>query len=156
MNKIKQHTREFYNTYGDPGEHNLVIVSVPYKLRLSWDITTRIDRIRVHRLVSDEVPEVLEKVYGYYGKEVFNLGIDTFGGSYNFRKTRRGNDLSMHAWGLALDFDPLNNRLQWGEPRARFSEDVYQYWWEQWEAVGWTSLGRELNYDWMHIQKPSI
>jgi len=58
----------------------------------------------------------------------------------------------MHAWGVALDFDPNRNQLNWGRDRASFSHPDYDNWWKCWEEEGWISLGRKRNFDWMHIQ----
>lgn len=66
---------------------------------------------------------------------------------------RGGGKWSMHAWGIAIDYDPERNQLTWGRERAAFSRPEYA-------ACGgvsgrkreWVSLGRSKNYDWMHVQ----
>ena len=63
-----------------------------------------------------------------------------------------GRAMSMHSWGIAIDFDPAHNRLRWGRDRARLAGPDYRAFLDIWEAEGWISLGRERNYDWMHIQ----
>lgn len=68
------------------------------------------------------------------------------------RKMRGGSKWSMHAWGIAIDIDPSNNRLRWGKDKARLARPEYDEWWQIWEGHGWTSLGRVKDYDWMHIQ----
>jgi len=63
----------------------------------------------------------------------------------------------MHSWAIAFDFDPENNGYRSsknprdGHPKAEFSDPVYDRWFQMWEAEGAISLGRERDYDWMHI-----
>jgi hypothetical protein len=69
---------------------------------------------------------------------------------------RGGTALSMHAWGIAVDLDPINNQLRWGKDRASFARPEYLPFWKIVEAHGATSLGRAKNYDWMHFQFATI
>ena len=59
---------------------------------------------------------------------------------------------SMHAWGIAVDLDPINNQLRWGKDRASFARPEFEPFWKIVEANGATSLGRAQNRDWMHYQ----
>jgi hypothetical protein len=130
-----------------------VRVDGPYPLRLSWDLNTTVSRIACHEKVAPSLGRVLAGVLDHYGPDaVRELRLDRFGGCYNPRKKRGGTSWSTHAWGIALDFDPERNRLQWGRDRAVFARPVYDRWWELWEAEGWISLGRVANFDWMHVQ----
>lgn len=96
---------------------------------------------------------VLKNVKDVYGpNRISELGLDLFGGCFNFRKMRNGEKLSMHSWGIALDFHPDQNRLRWGRNQALFAQKEYDMWWECWEDEGWLSLGRMRNFDWMHVQ----
>ncbi|MCA1748660.1 MAG: M15 family metallopeptidase [Sphingomonadales bacterium] len=65
---------------------------------------------------------------------------------------RGGSSWSMHSWGIAIDFDPANNQLRWGRDRARMAKPAYAPFLNAWESEGWISLGRERNFDWMHVQ----
>lgn len=140
--------------YGQPGdESQLVTVDIPYELRLAWDTSTRLTRLRCHHKVAGSVVLVLNNVLAHYGPaEIRRLRLDLFGGCYNYRRMRGGSSWSTHAWGIALDFDPDRNQLSWGRDRASFAKNDYDKWWEIWESQGWTSLGRSKNYDWMHVQ----
>lgn len=140
--------------YGEPGEGELVTVDAPYTLRLAWAPATKVSHIRCHRRVADSVGRVLTRVHGHYGLDAIrDLRLDLFGGCFNLRKKRGGtSSWSTHAWGIALDFDPEHNRLQWGRDRAGFARPEYDPWWQFWEEEGWTSLGRVANFDWMHVQ----
>ncbi len=147
--------------YGPPGRVDnaptppppLVKVTCPWKLRIAWDLRHHRTFFRVHEKVADSLGEVLEKVHAHYGEaEIERLGLDLFGGDYNARLKRGGSSMSTHSWGIAIDFDPGNNRLKWGRERARFAHADYSDWWGFWEAEGWVSLGRSRNFDWMHVQ----
>ena len=140
--------KSMFGKVGD--ENNLVSIVPPYPLYYSG---TRVQTIRVHKAVADAVMRVLTKVLGIYGLErIHALGLDVYGGSFNFRKTTTGKAYSMHAWGIALDFDPEHNTYAMKKPRARFSAPEYNAWWDCWENEGAVSLGRHGNYDWMHVQ----
>ena len=48
--------------------------------------------------------------------------------------------------------DPDHNGLKVHRPQARLSGTDYDAFWEFVEDEGGVSLGRELDYDWMHFQ----
>lgn len=137
--------------FGSPGdEGNLVSVAPPYRLYYE---DRPVNSIRVHRLIADRVVAALQTALDHYGvARIRELGLDQYSGSYNYRSTSSGSSLSMHAWGIALDFDAEHNGLKMKKPKARFSAPEYDAWWEAWEAQGAVSLGRECDYDWMHVQ----
>jgi hypothetical protein len=139
--------------YGEPGTPPLELVGVPYPLRLSWDLRRHVDRVACHVKVAASLLRVLSGVLDHYGAEgVRELRLDRYGGCFAPRRKRGGTSWSTHAWGIALDFDPERNRLQWGRDRAAFARPEYDAWWALWEAEGWVSLGRVANFDWMHVQ----
>jgi len=138
--------------YGQPGSH-LVTVDVPYTLRIDWELSESTRRVTCHEKVAESVQRVLGRVLDHYGEtQLKQLRLDRYGGCYDHRTMRGGTSLSMHAWGIALDFDPSRNALEWGRDRAAFARPQYEMWWRFWEEEGWTSLGRTRNYDWMHVQ----
>lgn len=137
--------------YGSPGcEENLVNVTPPYPLLYEGK---PVKSIRVHRCIAARVERALRAVLEHYGQEAISrLGLDLYGGSYNYRSCTGGSSLSMHAWGVALDFDPEHNSYNMKRPRARFSGAEYEDWWRIWEEQGAISLGRQRDVDWMHLQ----
>ncbi|MEM1094516.1 MAG: M15 family peptidase [Bacteroidota bacterium] len=143
--------RSFYGAPGD--EANLVSIEAPYLHQFTWAPYQTTDRITCHRKVADSVQRVLTAVVQHYGvDQVRQLRLDQYGGCYNKRRKRGGSAWSTHAWGIALDYDTVNNRYQWGRSRASFARPEYDAWWAAWEAEGWVSLGRTRNFDWMHVQ----
>lgn len=143
--------RQGRSIFGKPGnEAELLSLAPPYPLYYEGK---KVSSIRVHRLICRHVQAALEEVLAHYGlSEIHRLGLDKYGGSYNYRACSGGNSLSMHAWGIALDFSPAENALNCKAPRATLSHEDCRRWWEIWESHGATSMGRERDYDWMHLQ----
>lgn len=134
-----------------------VSVEVPFDFYLAWSTSTRIKKITVHSKVAASAERVLNRIAGIYSPiERRSLGIDLFGGSLNVRRKRGGTSWSMHSWGIAIDFDPELNQLDWHKPRARLSHPEAISFWKEWEAEGWLSLGRARDFDWMHVQAARI
>ncbi len=148
----KAYSPEFNQFYGEKGESNLVTFNIPYSLRFSW-VNQRTNRVRCHRIVKDSALRVFEKVKQYYGVErIRELRLDVYGGCYQMRSVRQGSAPSLHSWGIAFDFDPQNNGLHSSRTNASFARPEYNKWWEIWEEEGWISLGRQQDFDWMHVQ----
>ena len=143
--------------YGAPGRKGkdvpLKSIDLPYTHTLAWDLNVKVNRFSCHAKVADSMEKVLTEVFEHYGEErIKELGLDLWGGCFNFRKKRGGSTLSTHSWGIAVDYHPEMNRLRWGWNEAVFARPDYDFWWKAWEAEGWVGLGRVANFDWMHIQ----
>lgn len=152
----KQDYTSMVNFYGPIGE-NQTQLDVPYKLKLAWAPSTTLRKITCNERVAKSLYTILENTLKTYGeKEVVKLRLDIFGGCLNVRKMRGGSAWSIHSWGAAIDLDPDNNQLKWGKDRASFAKPVYNDFWQIVEDEGWTSLGRERNYDWMHFQAAKL
>jgi len=142
--------------FGNPGE-NLVIIDLPYPLKLSWDKKTTVTKLKCNKKVKDSLQRIFSEVLKTYGlKKIQELELDVFGGCFNIRKKRNGTSLSTHSWAIALDFNPDKNQLKWGRDKAQFAKPEYEKWWKIWEKEGWVSLGRSRNFDWMHVQAAKI
>jgi hypothetical protein len=131
---------------------NLVRLTPPWQMYYD---KKPIKSMRIHKLVCASALRAMEQIWIAYGKNqktMDDLGLSIFGGSYNFRLMRGGSRLSMHSWGIAIDFDPARNQLHWPQAKARLGRSDCTPFWEAWEKEGWVSLGRKKNYDWMHIQ----
>ena len=132
-------------------------IEVPYPHVIAWNRAQTVTRITRHRKVADSLVRVLTNVKEHYGKDgIERLRLDIWGGCLNVRRMRGGSRYSMHSWGIAMDYDPENNRLKWGRDRASFAQPQYNRWWEFWEQEGWVSLGRQRNFDWMHVQAAKL
>ena len=138
--------------YGAVGT-NQTQIQLPYEMRLAWDKRRKISKITVHQKVAASAKRCFDRIHAAYNqKQILDLGLDLFGGSLNVRKMRGGSAYSMHSWGIAIDFDPERNQLNWGRDRARLAQPDANAFWEIWEDEGWLSLGRARNFDWQHIQ----
>lgn len=137
--------------FGAPGnEGHLTNITPPYPLLYEGK---PVRSIRVHEAIALHVQQALREVLEHYGQEeIHRLGLDLYGGSYNYRSTSTGKALSMHAWGIALDFAPATNAYSTRKPRATLSHPDCEAWWRIWESHGAVSLGRECDMDWMHLQ----
>ncbi len=145
---------ELKQYYGNPCEITLVKVTCPWTLRLDWDLNSTTNTLSVHERLGDSLCRILTKAFDIYGIEgIKRHKLDRYGGSYNCRKKRDSvNAWSTHAWGIAIDWYPSKNKLQWGSDRASLAHPDLDSWWEIWEQEGWLSLGRSENRDWMHVQ----
>jgi hypothetical protein len=143
--------RSGVSIFGKPGdESNLVNVKPAYQL---YYCGKPVKTIRVHKLIAKEVEQALKEVLDHYGIEkIKKLGLDQYSGSYNYRKSTNSSSLSMHAWGIALDFAAEKNGMYTKKPQASLSHPDCEAWWKIWEKHGAVSLGRELGYDYMHLQ----
>ena len=138
--------------YGEPGTRQ-VKVAVPWTLRLAWEPQTTIKAISCHELVAGSLERVLGNVRREYtDAQLESIGANLYGGCLNVRPMRGGTRMSMHSWGIAIDWDPARNRLKMDHTQARLAQGDCWDWWDCWEAEGWVSLGRERDYDWMHVQ----
>lgn len=149
-------TQQIISKYGKPdddGSDYLVTIQLPYPMRLAWDLNTKINKMRCHRLVAQNFQNVFNELLSTYGlAELQRLGIDLFGGCFAFRKMRGGNDYSRHSWGIAIDLDPARNQLKQTSKTAQFSKPAYKPMIDIFYKNGFVGLGKEKNYDWMHFE----
>lgn len=144
--------RDVPSFFGEVGSSQ-VKMPLPYPMRIAWDLKKTVTSMSVHAKVADSARRVLENVLQEYGQEeITRLRLDLWGGSFNPRRMTGGSGWSMHAWGIAIDFDPDNNGFSTHKDKAEFARPEYVKWWELWEAEGWVSLGRARDFDWMHVQ----
>lgn len=148
-------TRELKKFYGTPDQEGsyLMTIPLPYPMRLAWDKRVTVNRMRCHKKVADQLTNIFTEILEYYGIErIKELGLDLFGGCFNYRQMRGGSDWSRHSWGLAVDLDPERNPLRGTSAQAVFSRPEYQPMIDIFYKHGFESLGREKDYDWMHFQ----
>lgn len=138
--------------YGEPGENQTMLVS-PYPLYLDWEVATQVTKFSIHEKVHDAALRAMNRILDAYGlAEIHRLGLDQFGGCLNVRKMRNSRTLSMHSWGIAIDWDADRNPLRATSQTAEFAKPAYDKFLDLWEDEGFISLGRARNYDWMHVQ----
>lgn len=140
--------------YGEPGtESNLMIINLPYPMKLAWDLKTQVTRMRCHKLIARKLQLVFGDILEHYGRDkITELEIDIFGGCYEFRRIRGGNSTSMHSWGIAVDLLPDKNQLRWGKDKAVFAKPEYKPMIDIFYKHGFINMGVEKNFDWMHFE----
>ena len=90
-------TKEIIKIFGQPNQQGsyLTTITLPYPMRLAWDKKTKVTTMRCHKLVASDFINVFNDLLDHYGYEkLVELGIDLFGGCFNFRQMRGGSDYS--------------------------------------------------------------
>ena len=148
-------TSQLILKYGKPNQEGSYLTSIklPYPMKLAWDTYTSVNTMRCHKLAAERFQLVFKDLLAHYGlPKIQELGIDLFGGCFNFRAMRGGSDYSRHSWGLAIDLDPERNQLKETKATARFARPEYKPMIDIFYKHGFLSLGVEKNYDFMHFE----
>lgn len=148
---------QIISKYGKPGT-GIVSMTLPYPMRIAWDLAHSVTHIQCHTLVVVRLTGVFTDLLAHYGlPELQRLNIDIFGGCFNMR-AKRGTEKkavpewSRHSWGIAIDLDPVRNGLKTPWRLAEFSKPEYAPMVEIFYKHGFFSLGKEKNYDGMHFE----
>jgi hypothetical protein len=148
-------TSQIISKYGKPDEKGayLSTIKLPYPMRIAWDKSTKVNTMRCHKLLVDNFTNVFKDLLAHYGYEkLVELGIDLYGGCFNYRAMRGGSEWSTHSWGIAIDLDPERNQLKETSKTARFARPEYKKLHEIFEKHGFENLGKVKGYDFMHFQ----
>ena len=141
--------------YGQPGDpDNLTVIQLPYPMKIAWDLAKTVNRIQCHAKIAGALLEVFHELLASYGlAELQRLGIDLFGGCVNVRLQRGSKTKwSRHSWGIAIDLDPVRNKLKESAKTARFARPEYKAMNDIFYKHGFVGLGREQNRDFMHFE----
>lgn len=141
--------------YGQPGDPTkLTTITLPYPMRIAWDLTKTVTKIQCHKLIAPNLLNVFNDLLKQYGlAKLQELGIDLFGGCVNVRLQRGSKTKwSRHSWGVAIDLDPARNKLKETSKTARFAKPEYKPMIAIFYKHGFIGLGPEKNYDWMHFE----
>ena len=145
-------TKELIAKYGAPNPEGTYLVTINLPYAFLYD-GKPVKRMRCHKLVADKFLAVFNDILAHYGLEEINrLGINKYGGCFNYRVMRGGTKLSRHSWGVAIDLDPQRNLLKETSKTARFARPEYKPMIDIFYKHGFLSLGIEKNYDWMHFE----
>lgn len=145
--------------YGNPSHSawikaNLVSVPCPWTLHMDKDV---LHAIQIHRKAAESLHRVLQYIWEKAGKTqeaIEKLHYDRYSGSYNYRPIRGGSGLSMHSFGVAIDFDDQENQ-QHAEHHL-FQPDSLIV--KAFEGEGWIWGGRwsPASVDAMHFQAARV
>lgn len=147
-------TSEIIEKFGEPGDaSNFEYITLPFPMRIAWDTDKTVNKIQVHNKAAISLIKIFKEILEVYGyPRIKELGIDLFGGCFNFRQMRGGTEWSVHSWALAIDLDPSRNTLKANKRTAQFAKPEYKAMIDIFYKNGWYSLGVEKDYDWMHFQ----
>ena len=152
MKTVTQYKRKF-GLPNQTGSGYVTQIDLPYAMRLAWDKDVVVKKLTCHKAIATALRAVFDEILKVYGLvKIQQLGIDLFGGCFNYRKMRGGSEFSIHSWALAIDLDPERNLLKETSRTARFARPEYKQMIDIFYKHGFISLGREKNYDWMHFQ----
>jgi hypothetical protein len=149
--------------YGDPrGGHgtysprwaanNLTHVHVPWVCHCEKIPVTH---ITIHKKCAESLTRVLAYIWeqcGEHQSAIDTLHYHIFDGSFVFRPMRGGHALSMHSYGVAIDFDADEN--EFGHKVHAFHPDSLIV--QAFEGEGWVWGGRWSFPDAMHFQASRV
>lgn len=148
-------TEELIEEFGVPNEQGtyLTTITLPYPMRLAWDLNTTVSKMRCHKKVADAFTAVFNDLLATYSFKVLHeLEIDVFGGCFVYRKMRGGSQLSRHSWGIAIDLNPTKNDLKTPFDKSQFAQPMYKSLFMIFEKHGFINYGKEKGYDTMHFE----
>jgi hypothetical protein len=149
----KNQLSEKYGQATKTGKAYLVWIDLPYPMRIAWSRNKKIKRFQCHKLIATRLLNVFNELLAHYGYDtIVELGIDLYGGCFNYRLMRGGTELSTHSWAIAIDLDPDRNLLHESAKTARFARPEYKMMIDIFYQNGFINLGVEKNYDYMHFQ----
>lgn len=138
--------------YGPKGTGQSMLV-LPFMMRLAWDVDSKVTKFSCNARVRESLERIFARTLDHYGlEEIRRLRLDLFGGCLNVRKMRGGSAWSIHSWGCAVDIDPERNPLKASRAQATLDNPPYDPFWRFVYDEGAIGLGRERDYDWMHLQ----
>ena len=120
----------------------------------------KVSGIRIHRLLEDVFVSALDEVWQFASQQIGTAAtdeqirdwlhrrrLDQHGGGFNFRKITAGTKLSLHSYGIAIDWDPEHN------PRKRpLTKTLPDWWYAIWSGRGWSDGRAFPTPDPMHVQ----
>lgn len=126
---------------------------LPFPLQITWGNKPWIHSFPVHEKAHKPFTDAFNNILDCYTLEqIKELGIDQFGGCYNYRKGTKSNNWSTHAWAIAIDLDPVRNGYAVKKPKAQFSKAEYLDLMGAFYRAGFVNLGHERDFDYMHFE----
>jgi len=106
--KVPTGKSQIIEIFGQPGKAvcSAGRVLLPAPIKLSW-ADTEVTKLACHKLLEDVFTDVFEALFA---KNLWSY-IKTTGGIYEPRTVTSSQKTSTHAWGIAIDLNPLENPL---------------------------------------------
>lgn len=147
--------RDMEAFYGDAGGQQCTAgkVDLAFPMIIAWNKRQTIQQFSCHEKLAQPLTNIFRHALQHYGQvDIERLQLNIFGGCYNYRSMRGGQNLSTHAYGAAVDLNPEQNQLRWGADRAQFALPEYEPFWNIVMAYGAAPAGYAWGKDWMHFQ----
>jgi hypothetical protein len=144
---------------------HIVAVAPPAGWQLYYQASaaslTPIKALSMHQLLKDGFQTVLNQVWAFSAKEIggnasddairkwlHDFRLDVTAGCFNYRPSSgNGKVLSLHSYGIAIDWDPLNN-----PHKLPLSRTLPDWWFNIWAQNGWSDGRHFKTPDPMHVQ----
>jgi hypothetical protein len=141
---------------------NITLVRPPDGWQLFYqddDGLKPVSGIRLNKNVADGFGQVLTDIWNHVKtdlggsasdndirKRLHDLRLDQHSGGFNYRVIHGTGRLSLHSYGIAIDWDADNN------PQGHTSHTIPDWWYDIWNAHGWVDGRHFSNPDPMHVQ----
>lgn len=130
--------------YGDPGD-GLTTISVKGMAYIGSGTPQPISTIRCHEKVADSLQKILAEIAASEHAWI----LKEYAGCYNHRNMRGSDKLSMHSWGIAVDFWPRENGFT--TPWPVVADMPFEVM-EIFARHGWSAGGAFWGRDAMHFE----
>jgi hypothetical protein len=136
---------------------NIIFVKPPWEMRMG---EIKITRIPFHKKAASALQGALAAIAILEAARsgiIHASGLDVFSGSFNYRPMRGGSALSMHSYGIAIDFDAARNGLGNRKPHLALYPEIIDIFLEHGAIWGGDWNGNrdtldERRCDGMHFQ----
>lgn len=144
--------------YGNPATGsswqaaNLIHVLCPWKLHIG---NTPVSAITIHKKCAESLTRALNNIWEAAGKtqdQIAKLHYDQYDGSFNYRPMRGSSNLSMHAYGCAIDWDAAENPFH-SKHHLFTSQSLLVV---KFKEEGWDWGGDWSSPDAMHVQAARV
>lgn len=115
---------------------NLVYIPIPWTAYLAGTQIVLTHGLRVHKKVAESLKRVLADIWLTFKKsqvEIEKVRLHQIGGTYFYRPRRGSSNLSLHAFGAAIDLDPVHNKMTHGNRGSMDSRIVKCFQKEGWK-----------------------
>jgi len=107
---------ELITILGEPGANVLMVKrKFPFPLKLNGDKYQMCYSFYGNGLIADAVIDAFEEILDIFGLEfIMENNLDWYGGCFNYRPSRGSTRISVHSWGMAVDYLPQMGQM--GKP----------------------------------------
>lgn len=157
MSNSWPYQRDCLGKFGNPyapgwGATHIVHVTCPWQLHMG---PLHIPYIKINKIASDSLTRVLNHVWDWSDKDpekIASIHADQFSGDWVIRQMRGLKSISMHSYGLAVDFDAPHNQLGSRKHFFQAENPLIKAFLDE----GWTWGGSWSRPDAMHVQAAKV